>query len=118
VIVELVEVPLPAGMVMPNMDKQLEDPNDESTWRIVSVGEGFYLQNGTLVPPAFAEGDEVVIIGDGVAPLPKGVRGSRMLAIANVPAIVAKVTRTDAERIGQPELVIIGRGDGSPVIVK
>jgi co-chaperonin GroES (HSP10) len=92
VLVEVIDETLPGGLVQPEK-KQVADYEADATWRILEIGEGYYLPNGQHMPITLSVGDEVVIAIDGSLPIPACVAQGRKIRIANAAACVCVVHR-------------------------
>lgn len=87
VLVEKRPVPDYAGIILP------QGVSEAFTLHVIDVGDGYRLDNGTMVPVPFKAGDEVVSFPSGIIQLPSQIYGGKDYCVIDVGAIVCKVER-------------------------
>lgn len=93
-------IPDDSKIIIPEGFKD-EDGNEHPRpirWRIVAVGAGRTLENGTVIPIPLEVGDEVVFYGNGAVRLePRAFYGDRILQVVDYAYVVGKVERDPGE---------------------
>jgi co-chaperonin GroES (HSP10) len=94
------------------MPESMETP-DHAAYRVIAIGEGLRLDDGSLVPITNVKvGDEVVAHpGAAVKIEPRSIYGGRRMIVVPADALLLKVDRDPSDMVSSPKILTPGAKD-------